>query len=347
MIKIYTDTDVCTHHANNIKNDNFELVNEILYADYAIFHMPCPFNSDPIFRDKINQALKICKKLVILVSELHYDSVKFFKENQDSKIVYFISGIVNNIKSNHWLDWIHRTSDFYKRNIRILDQLSPYEGKSKSFDILLGRNRPHRNVVHNFINENLFNDKVIMTYLDGLNTIEDQDNQGWVWGNRGVELPNTKITGTVTVVEYYGQKISLSQIIPIDIYNQTAYTVVAETNHNNQYSFYTEKIVKPILAERLFIVFSGQHYLRNLRNLGFKTFDGIVNETYDDIEDYNLRFELACEQITYLINQPQEKILEQIRPITEHNRRIMLETDWYGDFSKELRAVLLDHTKQN
>ena len=94
----------------------------------------------------------------------------------------------------------------------------------------------------------------------------------------------------------------------------------------------------------MFIVFSGQHYLRNLRNLGFKTFDGIIDETYDIIEDYNLRFKLACEQITYLINQPQDKILEQIRPITEHNKSVMLETDWYGDFARELRAVLLAHT---
>jgi hypothetical protein len=138
--------------------------------------------------------------------------------------------------------------------------------------------------------------------------------------------------------------MSLSQVIPFSIYNQTAYTVVAETNYDNHYSFYTEKIVKPILAERLFVAFSGQHYLRNLRSLGFKTFDRIIDETYDSVEDCDLRFKLACEQIQYLINQPQEEILDKIRPITEHNKQIMLATDWYGDFSKELRAVLLDHT---
>ena len=63
--------------------------------------------------------------------------------------------------------------------------------------------------------------------------------------------------------------------------------------------------------------------------------------------DNDQRFKLACEQITYLINQPQEEILAKIRPITEHNKRVMLATDWYGDFLKELQAVLLDHTRQN
>ena len=138
--------------------------------------------------------------------------------------------------------------------------------------------------------------------------------------------------------------MSLSQVIPFSIYNQTAYTVVAETNYDNHYSFYTEKIVKPILAERLFIVFSGQYYLRNLRSLGFRTFDSIIDETYDSVADTDQRFKLACEQIKYLCEQSQEEMLSKIRPITEHNKKVMLTTDWYGDFSRELRAVLLAHT---
>jgi hypothetical protein len=141
--------------------------------------------------------------------------------------------------------------------------------------------------------------------------------------------------------------MTLSQIIPTNIYNQTAYTVVTETNAFNHFNFYTEKIVKPIIAERLFIVFAGQHYLRNLRSLGFKTFDGIVDETYDSIADNDQRFKLACEQITYLINQSQEEILAKIRSITEHNKRVMLTTDWYEDFARELQAVLPDHTRRN
>ena len=134
--------------------------------------------------------------------------------------------------------------------------------------------------------------------------------------------------------------MSLSQVIPFSVYNQTAYTVVAETNYDNHYSFYTEKIVKPILAERLFVVFSSRHYLRNLRSLGFRTFDGIIDETYDDIEDYDLRFKSACEQIEYLISQPQEDILARIRPITEHNKRVMLATDWQGRMLRSLQEFL-------
>jgi hypothetical protein len=46
----------------------------------------------------------------------------------------------------------------------------------------------------------------------------------------------------------------------------------------------------------------------------------------------------------YLMQQDQQKILDQVKPIAEYNYKLMIETDWYADFARELRAVLLDHT---
>jgi hypothetical protein len=182
-----------------------------------------------------------------------------------------------------------------------------------------------------------------MTYLQDRNlSLQKQLIDNWIWPS--IDIPKDELKNTITHVSYSGQQVSLSQIISADIYNQTAYSIVAETNWDNHYSFYTEKIVKPILAERLFVVFSGQHYLRNLRQLGFKTFNGIIDESYDSVENSDQRFTLALAQMNYLIDQPQEEILEKIRPITEYNKSVMLGTDWYGNFSKEFRAVLLDRT---
>lgn len=137
---------------------------------------------------------------------------------------------------------------------------------------------------------------------------------------------------TVDFVKYYGHSMSISQVIPIDIYNRTAYTVVAETNYDNQYSFYTEKTAKPIIARRLFIMFAGQHYLRNLRNMGFQTFGSVIDESYDSIEDNQQRWTAACEQINWLCNQDQATILQKIRPIVEHNFTVMMSTNWHLKF---------------
>jgi hypothetical protein len=198
-------------------------------------------------------------------------------------------------------------------------------------------------------------DRVVLTYMrdftQGLYdhdfnaiAIQDRPSNEYTWDLDGIAVPKNPVNFTIESVELHGQQVSISQIVPINIYNETAYSVVTETNFMNSYSFYTEKIVKPILAERLFVAFGGQHYLRNLHNLGFRTFGNIIDESYDEEPDMAKRYSMIHEQMLYLFDQPQEEILARIKPITEHNKQIMLETDWYGDFSKELRAVLLAHT---
>ena len=347
---IYADNDVCQWHLNQTQIESTRDFDFFIRQDgkkIAFFHIPFPWNPNhgEIFEDRFNRIKNLCDQVVVIGSELHEHTVDFIRRNQQENIKYFICGVIENIQCAHWMDWFNSTCTFYKHNPAVLDQLTPYTGKEKTFDILLGRIKPHRDKIYNYVQSNNLSDSVIMTYLKGNDNIalQKQDSSGWLW-EPGTDLPAYDIKWTVTPAQYQGHNMSISQIVPLSVYNKTAYSVVAETNYDNRYSFYTEKIVKPILAERLFIVFSGQHYLRNLRSLGFKTFDGIVNESYDDIENYDLRFKLACEQITYLINQPQEEILAKIRPITEYNKSVMLETDWYGDFARELRAVLLAHT---
>jgi len=332
MLMIYTDTDTCFWHVNNLNINN--------NLNVAVFHMPYPYKSS--FSTAIDQALKQYDRIAILVSELHLDSAAFCLKYQDPKIQYFICGFVDSVDSTPWMDWFITTSGHYQSHQP--EQLSPYTVKPKMFDILLGQPKPHRYLIQSYVKSSRLTDQVIMTMLqdNNLSPISQQNNSNWLW-EPGITAHDT-LRGSITPIKFNGQQMSLSQVIPFSIYNQTAYTVVAETNYDNHFSFYTEKIVKPILAERLFIVFSGQHYLRNLRSLGFKTFDGIINETYDSVEDYDLRFKLACEQIQYLCERPQEEILAKIRPITEHNKQVMLTTDWYGNFSRELRAVLLAHT---
>jgi hypothetical protein len=344
MKEIYADNTVCKWHITRV---GFQPTEDIT-AKIALYQVPFPYDQGhgEKFESKIDQSLIHSEYIIVLCSELHEKTANFIRRYQNPKIKFFLCGTVEGVDSSDLMDWFITSTHFYKKNSHILNQLTPYQSKPKFFDILLGQRKLHRNIIYDFINNNRLTDQVIMTYLKGDNSIPliKQDSQGWIWEDVGLELPKHEFTWTVTPIRYHDQGMSLSQVIPIGIYNQTAYSVVAETNYDNHYSFYTEKIVKPILAERLFVVFSGQHYLRNLRSRGFRTFDGIIDETYDTIEDNNLRFKLAYEQIQYLINQSQENILTKIRSITEYNKKVMIETDWFDNFSKELRAVLLDHT---
>ena len=339
---IYYDHPNCQHHV--------ERLNLQTATNSAVFQVPFPYDrgAGEAFEQRLDQALLNYDRIAILVSELHQRPVEFCLRYQNPKIKYFTCGFIKGIDSVPWMDWFITSIIFYKTS-NVLNQLTPYQPKDKFFDILLGLEKPHRDIIYNYIIDNNLNNKVLMSYLkEQKKIVVGEDHSGWIWETKGLNIdPGIDLTWTVTQIKYYGHTMSLSQVVPISIYNQTAYSVVAESNYFNYFNFYTEKIVKPILAERLFIVVAGQHYLKNLRSLGFKTFNDIIDETYDDIEDDNTRFKLVCEQIKYLTEQPQDKILEKIRPIAEHNRQIMLTTDWYGIFSKRLREFLLAHTEQN
>ena len=46
----------------------------------------------------------------------------------------------------------------------------------------------------------------------------------------------------------------------------------------------TEKIFKPMMLEKPFVVNGTKGYLKELKRLGFKTFSDVIDESYDDAE---------------------------------------------------------------
>jgi hypothetical protein len=327
MNSIHADTPVCTWHINQL---------ELTDVSLAMFHVPYPFDNS--FEIKIKQATDAYDQVVVLCSELHRDTVDFIKNNQYLNLTYAICGDIHGVNTYPWMDWFITTLDFYRSRTELLEQLTPHVAKEFHFDILLGCTRTHRDIVYNFINSNHLNSSSIMSYYRHAN-IPIATNTSFIQ-EPGVKFVDN-ITHSVGMVEYMGRMVNMSKIIPINIYNQSAYSIVAETNAENDFVFYTEKIVKPILAQRLFIVLAGYHYLKNLRNMGFKTFNSVIDESYDDVEDNDIRYRMACEQILKLRHLPQQEVLDKIKPIVEHNKKVMLETDWLGQFQFTLKEHIL------
>lgn len=344
MKKIYADSSVCKWQLTQAGLQTTEDIT----AKIALYHVPFPYDQGDSeqFESRVNQSLIYSDCIVILCSELHEKTVNFIRRYQNPKIKFFLCGTVEGIASSDWMDWFITSSYFYKTNpVKVLDRLNPYQVKPKTFDILLGQCREHRTLIYDYINSNHLNDQVLMTYINYQQNIPANENSNtWFWENEGLEIIDTALRYTVGQVRYYGQQMSLSQVAPIKAYNQTAFSLVTETNFADDFVFHTEKIVKPILARRLFIVFGGRHYLKNLRRLGFKTFNNIIDESYDDEPDYQRRGQLICSQLAYLLQQDQQQVLDAIRSTVEHNYRVMIATDWHGNFSKEFQSALLDHT---
>lgn len=346
-VGIYTDTDTCLFHVNNLNlNPNFLIYNSEIdkflesknIKKFALFHVP--FFHDSTWLQRLDAVYYISDKIFVFCSELHNHTVEQLISLDKPKLSIFICGFINyNFKYAqiyNWMDWFTTTTDFYKvvkpdlLDYKLLDQ-----PKSKFFDILLGCERTHRNYVYNFITQNNLNTKVIMTYYRRWNI--DLRQTEHIFETDGLEfLPESNYTHSVHHVLYYGRKTNLSQVIPFTIYNDSYYSLVAETNAENQFNFYTEKIVKPILGKRLFIVIAGQGYLKNLRSFGFKTFDSVIDESYDDEPDNITRWRMAMNQVKNLINENPIIVTDKIKEIVLHNQTLMLHYDWYNIMSKQL-----------
>lgn len=309
----------------------------------ACFQIPYPYNNS--IEKVIDQIYDSVDAIVILGSELHPRTVDFIRRYGREKINWFICGFLQpdtlDIKTFTFLDWFTTSVHFYK-NVRpsTLYQLNPYAVKPLAFDALLGRKKPHRDQAYEFIQTHLA-DKGIITYVNDhqINFQANNDDQ-WIWESEGLEGQES-VEWTVNMVTYYGYKMSLSQVIPINVYNQTAYSLVCETNFDNDYVFFTEKTVKPILARRLFILLSHRYALARLRDLGFRTFDGIIDESYDEIEPAMQRHEAALEQLRWLCNQDQSSILARCQEIVDYNFNLMYGKDWYNLIRFPLGRILL------
>lgn len=300
--------------------------------NYKIACLQMPYPIRPEFDNEITDLSGFADHTLILMSELHDRTIEIVQRHDHPRVSYFICGDFNfdldHSPVHKFYDWFTTSTHFYKYvRPSTLDQLKPYAQKEYYFDALLGRKKPHRDIAFGNINVT----KNIVRYLGEVNNNDFDDPAKWYWEEEGLER-NRPVEWTVEQFKYYGYNMSISQIIPITVYNQTAYTLIAETNHSNHYSFYTEKTVKPILGSRLFLCLSGQGALKNLRKLGFKTFDGIIDESYDDVSNLEERCGLVMRQVEFLETQPQADILKQVKPIVEHNRNLMLSTAWYDQY---------------
>ncbi len=85
-----------------------------------------------------------------------------------------------------------------------------------------------------------------------------------------------------------------------DHYQTSILSVVAETTWNQGEIFISEKTYKAIAHGHPFILVAPAGTLQTLRGMGFKTFDGIIDESYDKIENHTLRLQAIVKELQRL-----------------------------------------------
>ena len=89
-------------------------------------------------------------------------------------------------------------------------------------------------------------------------------------------------------------------------------------------SFITEKTYKALACKRPIIGFASAYFLKNLRNMGFKTFEPWIDESYDLEEDNERRMTAIVEELLRLnarSTSQLRKMLIEMEEVLEHNRQ--------------------------
>ena len=287
------------------------------------------------FSEEIQTAKKFSTKVFAFDNEFHEYHWSILHANQDENVYWFLPVSVNHAMPRlfTWFVQFHdmKMKYLYQPLSPVLSRLRPFAQKPFVFDALLGEIRPHRTFIYDRIRgDHQVEPKILLNYHslqhDRSKPITDKL-------LLEPEVQKETVHALWTEVDYMGYRLAVSRIVPISIYNQCAYSIVAETHHSNRMSFYTEKILRPILARRLFVVFSGVHFLRNLKTLGFKTFDAVIDESYDEIQDPITRWAAAFEQVRRLCVLDQAQVYAEIRHIVDHNFGVLMDTSWDSEMS--------------
>mgnify|MGYP003333035484 CR=1 FL=1 len=192
------------------------------------------------------------------------------------------------------------------------------------FDALLGAMKPHRSTVMNrFLTSDVLN-KSIVTYRKSVFDRHSDSSKDYV-------SPNLNPAWEVQEnIDY-----AVSDQVPWKIYEQTYYSVVTETLGADTF-FWSEKTTKALLSQRLFIHVGAAGFLSKLHSFGFKTFDSIIDESYDQITNNKDRWNRAIDQIEFLATLDPAKVLAKTEDIRRHNYNRLLE------FRKEIKTQMLE-----
>jgi hypothetical protein len=134
---------------------------------------------------------------------------------------------------------------------------------------------------------------------------------------------------------------ALSAELPFDDLTDALWHIVTETVYFQPKLHLTEKVFKPIVTQRPFILVAAPGNLAYLKSYGFKTFDQWIDESYDEEQDHYIRIEKITNEIERLCQLSPEKLKAM------HNEmKIILQYNYdhfYGDFKNIIVDELVDN----
>jgi len=297
----------------------------------------------------LNNLKSLYKRGVLVVSE-HSNLLELYKQQYNFKVLYyFFHGFAA-------IDWYR---GYYALNYN-KNAIKSYNYDYISFNRIINGDRSYRiyfiTLLAKFklLNQGRISFGVTGNKFDNWQT--EVNNPCTNLSKQAQQAANQYLTNSVTNLIIDGPEISgsasasiLRNVVslfyldndPADV--DAFWHVVTETVFYHDKLHLTEKIFKPIVMKQPFMLLAAPGNLAYLKRYGFKTFNGIIDESYDLIQDNDQRVEAVVDQLAWycsLSTEEKQQVIEAIAPIVEYNFH-----HFYGEFKHIITRELLDNTK--
>jgi hypothetical protein len=237
------------------------------------------------------------------------------------------------IRSEFLYDWYYFYHGFaaldWYRDFQYLNSTSfnRFDKVFICYNHLISKYRSYRlHLVSNLIRQDLIKYGLVSLFLkdaDGSwkDTIESTGNP--LSGPARVNIYNTlKNVSAPLIIDTDTPTGTMSANVDIKQLTSALWHVVTETVYFLPKLHLTEKIFKPIVAKRPFILVAAPGNLAYLKSYGFRTFDRWIDESYDDETDHYVRIEKITAEISKLCTRSTAELRQmhaEMQEVLEYN----------------------------
>lgn len=153
-------------------------------------------------------------------------------------------------------------------------------------------------------------------------------------------LPGSLIADKPNPTGDLSAKVNIDDIL---FMKSAFFHVVSETVFFHPKQHLTEKVFKPIVTKRPFILAAAPGNLAYLKSYGFQTFDRWIDESYDQEPDNDLRIAMIAtelEKLCKLSDSELHQMHEEMKEVLEYNF-----LHFYGKFKEIITDELLNNFK--
>jgi len=331
VIEPFGHIDFFKNHIKQIDKGLFEKLKEINAT--IVINYSHEGHLNDYFVEEILKTISY-KKIIFLYNDYLNDFTKYKSKN------------VSFIKINYYLN---RSSRYFQHNLKSNDvsQILNYEEKKYHFLSFNQYPHHHRVKIISEIHKNNIIDKFLISYnpkfYDTLGGVRyDYENQlkdlGYIDDYKlFISLEEKKVDFETNF------KISGYGFEDIRPYKESAMSLISDTIFFKPQGFVSEKVFKPIMYLQPFLVAGPPHYLKDIRDMGFKTFNGLIDESYDEELDDKVRLEKVIGEIIRLSNLPIEELKDKLRESEEtliYNQMKLLSFDYETSEIDSVKAII-------